>query len=65
MIIGRMILKLLSSKLFGVAVEKLVSQQDVVVKPLGREFKGIKGIAGGTILGDGQVAIVLDSATLC
>lgn len=45
---------------FGLAVEKLLSQQDIVIKPLTRELKGTKGISGATILGDGTVALVLD-----
>lgn len=52
------------SKKFGIVVEKLVNQQNIVIKQLTRELKGIKGFAGATILGDGSVALVLDVATL-
>lgn len=49
---------------FGVVVDRLISQQDIVIKQLTKELKGIKGFAGATILGDGRVALVLDVATL-
>ncbi|MFH1791454.1 MAG: chemotaxis protein CheA [Candidatus Omnitrophota bacterium] len=49
---------------FGVVVDGLLSQQDVVIKQLTREVKGVRGFAGATILGDGSVALVLDLATL-
>lgn len=49
---------------FGVVVEKLLVQQDIVIKQLTKELKGIKGFAGATILGSGSVALVLDVATL-
>ncbi len=49
---------------FGVVVSRLVSQQDIVIKQLTKELKGIKGFAGATILGDGSVALVLDVGTL-
>ncbi|HAS16609.1 MAG TPA: hypothetical protein DCR39_01615, partial [Nitrospiraceae bacterium] len=41
-------------------VDELVGQQQVVIKTLGDTFKNIKGIAGGTILGDGKVGLILD-----
>ena len=44
----------------GCIVDRLVRQQDVVLKPLGGFLGQIRGIAGGTILGDGRVALVLD-----
>ncbi|HLD45397.1 MAG TPA: chemotaxis protein CheA, partial [bacterium] len=49
---------------FGIVVDSLVSQQDIVVKQLARELRGVRGIAGATILGDGNVALVLDVAGL-
>jgi two-component system chemotaxis sensor kinase CheA len=52
------------SKKFGIVVDKLISQQDIVIKQLTKELKGIRGFAGATILGDGSVALVLDVATL-
>ncbi|MDD5773903.1 MAG: chemotaxis protein CheA [bacterium] len=52
------------NKQFGIVVDKLLSQQDIVIKQLSKEFKGIHGFAGATILGDGKVALILDVATL-
>ncbi len=52
------------SKKFGIVVDRLLTQQDIVIKQLTKELKGIRGFAGATILGDGSVALVLDVATL-
>jgi len=49
---------------FGLAVEQLIGQHDIVIKQLTKELRGIRGFAGATILGDGSVALVLDVATL-
>jgi two-component system chemotaxis sensor kinase CheA len=48
----------------GIAVDELLGECQVVLKPLGRLFKGLPGIGGSTILGNGRVALVLDVATL-
>lgn len=53
-----------NTKRFGIVVDKVVKQRDIVIKQLSKEFKGISGFAGATILGDGSVALVLDVATL-
>jgi len=45
-------------------VDSVMETQDTVVKSLGKYIGTIKGIAGATILGDGQVALILDTATL-
>ncbi len=47
-------------KKIGLVVDKIVGEQDIVVKLLGSFIKKIKGIAGATILGDGRVALILD-----
>lgn len=44
----------------GCVVDRLLRQQDVVLKPLGNLLSNLRGIAGGTILGDGRVALILD-----
>ncbi len=51
-------------KKVGFIVDQLAAQQQFVVKPLETNFKKIPGIVGGTILGDGSVALILDSAGL-
>ena len=44
----------------GLVVDSVLNQQDILVKPLSDALKGIKGVSGATILGDGQVVLVLD-----
>jgi two-component system chemotaxis sensor kinase CheA len=51
-------------KRLGLVVDYLIGQQEIVIKPLGKIFQNIKGVAGATILGDGRVALILDVATL-
>ena len=41
-------------------VDKLIGKQEVVIKSLGESLKDIAGVAGGAILGDGRVALILD-----
>ncbi|MCG8500318.1 MAG: chemotaxis protein CheA [Firmicutes bacterium] len=47
-------------KLSGFVVDNLIGQQEIVIKSLGKHLSGIKNMAGATILGDGQVALILD-----
>ncbi len=51
-------------KSLGLIVSKVLGEQDIVVKPLGPMVKGIRGITGATILGDGRVALILDIMSL-
>lgn len=49
----------------GFVVEKLLGQQEVIIKTLDSKLlKNTKGFAGATILGDGSVSLILDVATL-
>jgi two-component system chemotaxis sensor kinase CheA len=48
----------------GFVVDELVGQQDIVIKPLGKSLKSVRGFAGATELGDQRVALVLDVAAL-
>ena len=41
-------------------VDSLLGKQEVVIKTLGENFKNMKGVAGGAILGDGKVGLILD-----
>ncbi len=43
-----------------IMVDELIGQQQVVIKTIGETFKNVKGIAGGAILGDGKVGLILD-----
>ncbi len=45
----------------GVIVDALLGKQEVVIKPLGDQFAGVRGVAGGAILGDGRVGLILDA----
>jgi two-component system chemotaxis sensor kinase CheA len=48
----------------GFIVDRLVGQQDIVIKALGRSLKKARGLAGATELGDQRVGLVLDAAAL-
>jgi two-component system, chemotaxis family, sensor kinase CheA len=45
-------------------VDHLISQEEVVIKPLGTLLHGLPGLAGATITGDGRIAIILDMPSL-
>ena len=49
---------------FGLIVDSIVGMQEIVIKTLDESLKKIEGIAGVTILGDGQVVLILDPANL-
>jgi len=49
---------------FGIEVEVLLGQHQTVIKPLGRLFKSLRGISGSSILGSGEVALILDVTSL-
>jgi two-component system chemotaxis sensor kinase CheA len=51
-------------KRFCLLVDDLVGKQEVVIKSLGATLQGIPGVAGGAILGDGRVGLILDLAGL-
>lgn len=48
----------------GLAVDELLGESQTVIKPLGRLFQGVPGVAGSSIMGDGRVALILDVAGL-
>ena len=48
----------------GIAVDELLGGMQTVVKPLGGAFRGISGIAGSTVLGDGRVGLIIDVPSL-
>ena len=52
------------SKKIGLVVDVLIGQQEIVIKSLGKLFTGTKGITGATVLGNGEVALILDVLTL-
>ena len=48
------------NQMVAFVVDHLIGQEEVVIKPLGALLKGTKGLAGATITGDGQIALILD-----
>lgn len=51
-------------KFAGLVVDNLMGQQEIVIKSLGKYINNNKLISGATILGDGEVALILDVNTL-
>ena len=45
---------------FCLIVDRMLGKQEVVIKTLGPQFKNVTGVAGGAILGDGRVGLILD-----
>lgn len=52
------------SKQLGLVVDSIWDTQEIVVKPLGRQLKGLSCYVGATIMGDGRPALILDVAGL-
>ncbi len=48
----------------GVLVDNLLGQHQTVIKPLGRLLRSLRGIAGSSILGSGEVALIVDAEAL-
>ncbi|MFW6148014.1 MAG: chemotaxis protein CheA [Thermodesulfobacteriota bacterium] len=46
-------------------VDELLGKEEIVIKSLSRGLQHVKGIAGGAILGDGRVGLILDVAGIC
>jgi two-component system chemotaxis sensor kinase CheA len=49
-------------KQFCLMVDELIGKQEVVIKSLGEMLKSVSGVAGGAILGDGRIGLILDMA---
>lgn len=49
---------------YGLLVDRLLGQQEIVIKPLPGHLARAPGISGAAILGDGQVALIFDPARL-
>ena len=45
----------------GLVVDALLGKQEVVIKSLGETFASVRGVAGGAILGDGRIGLILDA----
>jgi two-component system chemotaxis sensor kinase CheA len=54
----------LAQERLAIAVDELVGQQDIVVKPLGAQLQGVRGVAGATDLGTRRTVLVLDVGSI-
>ena len=54
----------LGAQKLGLIVDTLVGQEEIVIKSLGEYLKGIEGVAGATIRGDGGVTLIVDVVAL-
>jgi two-component system chemotaxis sensor kinase CheA len=48
----------------GLAVDRVIGEEDVVIKSIAENFENVRGIAGASILGDGRVSLILDIPAL-
>jgi two-component system chemotaxis sensor kinase CheA len=53
-----------NGRVSALLVDEMVNKQEVVIKNLGAYLHGLAGVAGGAILGDGNIALILDPASL-
>ncbi|QTA38548.1 chemotaxis protein CheA [Thermosipho ferrireducens] len=53
-----------SNRKYGIAVDTLIGQEDIVIKSLGKLFTDVKEFSGGATLGDGSIALILDTANI-
>ena len=44
----------------GLLVDKLIGREEVIIKPLGAMLQGTSGLAGATITGNGNIALIID-----
>ena len=54
----------LNNEQFGIVVDGLLGQEEIVIKPLGSFLNAIGGFSGSTVLGDGRVVMVLDTGAV-
>jgi two-component system chemotaxis sensor kinase CheA len=48
----------------GLTVDRLLGEEDIVIKSMAENYQNVYGIAGASILGDGRVALILDTGVL-
>ena len=51
-------------KRVGVVVDRLIGEQEIVIKSLGSYLGQVPGLSGATILGDGRVALIVDARSI-
>ena len=54
----------LAEKRYGIKVDDLIGQKEIVIKSLGKYLGNIEGVAGSTIMGDGTVVMIADIAEI-
>jgi two-component system chemotaxis sensor kinase CheA len=59
-LMGHVVVVNTAGRQVGFVVDHLVGQEEVVIKPLGVKLRGVAGMAGATITGDGKIALILD-----
>lgn len=57
---GHVVVVSIGAQRVGFVVDKLIGQEEVVIKPLGALLHGMKGLAGATITGDGKISLIVD-----
>ena len=62
--IGFIIVVLVGNKRVALAVENMLGDEEIVIKPLGKFFGEVEGISGATITGDGNIVLILDPVGL-
>lgn len=55
----------IDERLYALAVDNLIRQQEIVIKELGRELKTINKYLGATIMGNGNIILILDITAIC
>ena len=48
----------------GLAVDRVLGEEDVVIKSMAENYRNVPGMAGASILGDGRVSLILDLAAV-
>ena len=48
----------------GLAVDRVLGEEDVVIKSIAENYRNVAGVAGASILGDGRISLILDPTTL-
>ena len=61
---GYVVIASVADRRVGFVVDRLIGQQDIVIKALGKSLKKVRGLAGATELGNQRVGLVLDAAAL-
>jgi two-component system chemotaxis sensor kinase CheA len=51
-------------KLYAIVAENIIGEYQAVIKPLGKSFSGLKFLSGASLLGDGSIALLLDTEKL-